>query len=69
VAVFARRVRLPIGFQGRKSYDKTREEVNRMDIYEVAAWAGIGSFVLALVGFVLVVWRGKRRDKKRRPPE
>jgi len=37
-----------------------------MDIFELAAWAGIGSFIVAVVGIVVRIWRAKRFDKKKR---
>jgi len=36
-----------------------------MDIYEIAAWATIGSFLVAVAGLVRVAWR--RRQKQKRP--
>jgi len=38
-----------------------------MGLYEIAAWATIGSFLAAVIGIALKVWRirqGKRRPRK-----
>jgi hypothetical protein len=39
-----------------------------MDIHKLAAWASVGSFIVAVVGLALAVWQ-ERHDKKKRPPE
>jgi len=42
---------------------------NRMDIFEAAAWAAIGSFIVAFLSIVREVWRSKMRSdhKVKRP--
>ena len=44
------------------------KEVNAMDIHKLAAWASIGSFIVAVVGLALAVWQ-ERQEKKKRPPK
>jgi hypothetical protein len=39
-----------------------------MDIFVIAAWSSLGSFLVAVAGLILEVWR-RRQDKKKRPPE
>jgi len=40
-----------------------------VDIFEIAAWAAVGSFMVAVAGIVLKIWRMKMRssDKPKRP--
>ena len=38
-----------------------------MDIFEIAAWATVGSFIVAVAGIVLKFWRTRRFGKKKRP--